>query len=94
LAFVILWTGIKLQDNPHWIRNTPGCVVVYSVVAYMILRFGFITLATGIFVVDVLLTIPITTSPASWYMSGSLFAIAGVIAITLWGASPHLVNKS
>jgi hypothetical protein len=85
LAFVILWTGIKLQDNPHWIRNTPGCVVVYSVVAYMILRFGFITLATGIFVVDVLLTIPITTSPASWYMSGSLFAIAGVIAITLWG---------
>jgi hypothetical protein len=49
------------------------------------LRFGFITLATGIFVVDLLLNIPITANLADWYMGGSLLVLATVIAITLWG---------
>ena len=85
LAFVALWVGIKLQGNPHWMLNLPGFLVVYGVAAFMILRFGLITLATGIFVVDLLLTIPITTNPASWYMGGSLFVLATVVAMTLWG---------
>jgi hypothetical protein len=85
LAFVALWAAIKLQGNPHWIREAPGYLVVYGVVAFMILRFGYITLATGIFVVDLLLNIPITTNPAAWYMSGSLFVLTTIAAMTLWG---------
>jgi hypothetical protein len=85
LAFVAIWMAIKLQGNPHWMLNAPAYLVVYGVAAFMILRFGLITLATGIFVVDLLLSIPITTNPASWYMSGSLFVLATLVAITFWG---------
>ena len=94
IAFTVLWTGIKLQGNPHWMLEAPGYLFVYGVVAFMILRFGFVTLATGIFVVDLLLNIPITTSPASWYMSGSLFVLATVIAITLWGGYTALGGQT
>ena len=93
-AFAALWAAIKLQGNPRWTIEAPGYLFVYGVVALMILRFGFITLATGIFVVDLLLNIPITTSPASWYMSGSLFVLATVIAITLWGGFSALGRQA
>ena len=85
VAFTALWTGIKLQGSPRWMMEAPGYLFVYGVVAFMILRFGFVTLATGIFVVDLLLNIPITTSPARWDMSGSLFVLATVVAMILWG---------
>jgi hypothetical protein len=85
LAFVAIWMGIKLQGDPHWMLNAPAYLVVYGVAAFMVLRFGFITLATGIFVVDLLLNIPITANLADWYMGGSLLVLATVIAITLWG---------
>jgi len=85
LAFVAIWMGIKLQGDPHWMLNAPAYLVVYGVAAFMVLRFGFITLATGIFVVDLLLSIPITANLADWYMGGSLLVLATVIAITLWG---------
>ena len=94
VAFAALWAAIKLQGNPRWVIEAPGYLFVYGVVALMILRFGFITLATGIFVVDLLLNIPITTSPASWYMSGSLFVLASVIAIILWGGFSALGRQA
>ena len=85
LAFVAIWMAIKLLGNPHWMMNGPAYLVVYGVASFMVLRFGLITLATGIFVVDLLLSIPITTNPTSWYMSGSLLVLATVVAIALWG---------
>ena len=85
LAFVAIWMAIKLLGNPHWMMNGPAYLVVYGVASFMVLRFGLITLATGIFVVDLLLSVPITTNPTSWYMSGSLLVLATVVAIALWG---------
>jgi hypothetical protein len=58
-----------------------------------VLRFGFIALATGMFSVDLLLNIPITTHLSSWYLGGSLFVMLTVIGLAVWGFYVSLAGQ-
>ena len=66
--------------------DSAGFLAIYVLAAFMIVRFGFITLAAAIFTVDLLLSIPLGLNPTSWYMAGSLFVLATVAAMAVWGA--------
>ena len=85
LVFVAIWVAIKTFDSHHpWI-DIPTYIAIYGIAAFVVLRFGFIALAAGMFSVDLLLNIPITTHFSSWYMGGSLFVLLTVTAMAVWG---------
>jgi hypothetical protein len=85
-AFVAIWVGIKLADSRHVATDSVGYLAIYILAAFMIVRFGFVTLAAAIFTVDLLLSVPLGLNPSNWYMSGSLFVLATVAAMAVWGA--------
>lgn len=93
LAFVAFWTFIKIYGEHHFWIQVPVQVAVYTIAAIVVLRFGFIALAAGILVADLLLSVPITTSFSAWYASGSVFVVLLVFAMAIWGAYTALAGR-
>jgi len=93
LAFVAFWTVIKSYDNHHFIYIVPAYLAVYGIAAFVVLRFGFIALAVGIFTVDLLANLPLTTDLSSWYLGNSVFAVLLIAAIAVWGCYSALAGQ-
>jgi hypothetical protein len=93
LAFVALWTASKAYDNHHFIYIVPAYVAVYGIAAFVVLRFGFIALAVGIFTVDLLANLPLTTDLSSWYIGNSIFAVLLIAALAVWGCYCALAGQ-
>jgi len=94
VAFVAFWSVLKTWHDwsltPHWETHhlaliLPAVVAVYSIAAFVVLRFGFIALAVGIFTVDLLAILPVTTDLSSWYIGNSIFVFVLLAAMTVWG---------
>ncbi len=58
LAFVAVWTAIKAVGSHHVLIDVTTFAAIYAIAAFVVLRFGFIALAIGMFTVDLLLNIP------------------------------------
>ena len=88
IAFVAFWVGTRVatQSATFFYANLTLQLIIYSIAAFVILRFGFISLATGMFSADVLLNIPMTTHLSAWYSSSTIFVLLTVIALAGWGA--------
>jgi len=93
LAFVALWTVTKSYDNHHFIYIVPAYLAVYGIAAFVVLRFGFIALAVGIFTVDLLANLPLTTDLSSWYIGNSIFAVMLIAALAVWGCYCALAGQ-
>ena len=93
LAFVAVWTSMKTFGSHHVLIDVTTFAAIYAIAAFVVLRFGFIALATGMFTVDLLLNIPITTNLSSWYVGGSLFVLLTVTFLAIWGAYTSLAGQ-
>ena len=93
IVFVAFWTGIKTYDNHHWMYVLPAYLMLYSIAAFVILRFGFIALAVGIFTVDLLANLPVTTDFSSWYIGNSMFVYGLLTALAVWGCYSALAGQ-
>ncbi len=93
LAFVAVWTAIKTIGSHHVLIDVSTFAAIYAIAAFVILRFGFIALAIGMFTVDVLLNIPVTTNLSSWYLGGSLFVMVTIIGLAVWGFYVSLAGQ-
>ncbi len=93
LAFVAVFTAIKTADSHHILIDVSTFAAIYAIAAFIVLRFGFIALATGMFTVDSLLNIPITTNLSSWYLGGSLFVVLTVTGLAVWGCYTSLAGQ-
>ena len=88
IVFVVFWVGTKVltQSATFFYANLTLQFLIYAIAAFVILRFGFISLAMGMFSADFLLNIPVTTHLSAWYSSSTIFALITVIALAAWGA--------
>jgi len=93
LAFVALWTATKSYDNHHFIYIVPAYLAVYGIAAFVVLRFGFIALAVGLFTVDLLANLPLTTDVSSWYLGNSVFVVLLIAAVAVWGCYCALAGQ-
>jgi serine/threonine-protein kinase len=85
LAFVAFWTTIKCYGEHHLLLIGLAYALVYGIAAFVILRFGFIALAVGIFTVDLLGSVPISMDLSSWYIGGTLVVFFLIAAMAVWG---------
>jgi hypothetical protein len=84
IAFIGLWTAIKFVGSSHGPLLVPVQLFVYSGAAFVLLRYGALSLATGIFVADILLNVAITSHPSAWYYGGTWFVLLTVVALACW----------
>ena len=93
LVFVLFWVGLKSYGNHHWMYVAPAVIAVYAIAAFVILRFGFIALAVGIFTVDLLGSVPITTDWSSFYIGAPIFVFALIAALAIWACFTALAGQ-
>jgi predicted Ser/Thr protein kinase len=93
LAFVAFWLLMKSYGNHHWIYVAPAVIAVYGIAAYVILRFGFVALAVGIFTTDLVGGVPLTSDTSSFYIGAPAFVFGLVIALALWGCYTALAGQ-
>ena len=93
LAFVAFWAGIKCYGEHHLAIIVPAFVAIYSIAAFVVLRFGFVALAVGIFTTDLLGNIPITTDFSSWYIGGTLLVLFLIVAMAIWSCYTALAGQ-
>jgi predicted Ser/Thr protein kinase len=92
-AFVaILSTPNTLRgDHPQimvWIW-----LVVFSIAAFAVTRFGLITLAVALFTANVVLNVPFTLNLSRWYTPTSLAVLLSFVAIAAWGFYTSLAGR-
>jgi serine/threonine-protein kinase len=93
LVFVAAWTLLKVFGSHHLDIQIPAQIVIYSLAAIVLLRFGFLSLATGIFTADILLNIPITLHLGAWYSDATIFVFLTVMALSTWGFYTALAGQ-
>lgn len=93
LAFIAFWSVLKSYGEHHLAIIVPAVVAIYGIAAFVVLRFGFVALAVGIFTADLLGSIPITTDFSSWYIGGTLFVLFLIIAMAVWACYTALAGQ-
>jgi serine/threonine-protein kinase len=84
-AFIAIWTTMNSMRDPRPEIFVPIWLVVFSIAAYAVTRFGLITLAVAIFTANVVLNVPFTFDFSNWYATGSLAVLLSFVAIAAWG---------
>jgi hypothetical protein len=92
-GFVLIYTAMQcLGSNHPWV-DAPFVVVIYSIAALVVVRFGLVALAAGIFVADLIGNLPATANFSAWYASGPIFALVRVGALGFWGFHTTLAGR-
>jgi len=60
-------------------------IVVYTIAAFAVTRFGLITLAVAIFVANELFNLPLTPDFSAWYGFAGWVLVLAYVAIAAWG---------
>ena len=65
----------------------------FSLFAIAVLRWGFTTLAVGVFVTNLLLAVPATASVSTWYVGETLLVLGIAVAIATWAVYTAIAGR-
>jgi serine/threonine-protein kinase len=85
LVIVGFFTSIRLPGSHHLAINAITLIVVYSILALIVYRFGLVALACAIFTVDLVQSVAFSGDVSAWYFGMTLFCLLSVIALAGWG---------
>jgi serine/threonine protein kinase len=83
--FVLLLTVPRFLGSDHPLIDAPVLLVIYSIAAFAVVRFGLIVLVAGAFCADAIVNVPITLDFSNWYAARSLCAVLGIVLVAAWG---------
>jgi len=92
-GFVLIYSLLQTLGSDFPAVQAPFVIVIYTIAAVVVVRFGLIALAAGIFVADLLGNMPATGNFSAWYASGPLFALVLVAALAIWGFHTSLAGR-
>ena len=85
IVFVAIFTSLNALGSRHLSVEVPTVLIIYSIAAVVIVRFGLVAFICGIFTVDMLGNVPFSSDFSAWYMNTSLLALLSVVALAGWG---------
>ncbi|HLK22615.1 MAG TPA: protein kinase [Bryobacteraceae bacterium] len=92
-GFVLVFTALEYtQGNTH-IQDIVAALIVFSLIAGLVFRFGLLALAAFIFVQTVMISTQLTTSTSAWYFGGDVFILASVVALAAWGFHTSIAGR-
>jgi serine/threonine-protein kinase len=92
-GFTLIYGVLKILGTDHPFVETPLVIIVYAVAAIVVVRFGLVALASGIFTADLLANVPLTTDFSAWYAGATLFPLLAVAALAVWGFYTALAGR-
>jgi hypothetical protein len=91
--FVLLLTVPRFLGSEHPFIDAPVLLVIYSIAAFAVVRFGLIVLVVGAFCADAIVNVPITLDFSNWYAARSLCAVLGIVLVAAWGFYTSLAGQ-
>jgi len=85
IAFVAIFALPRAIGNTYWQIELPSQILVYSIAALIVIRFGLVPLAVAAFTINLVESLPFSADFSTWYMPTSIMALLSVLAIAGWG---------
>jgi hypothetical protein len=92
-AFTLIFGGVKALNTHYPMVDVPVQLLVYGVAAVVVVRFGLIALAVGIFTANTLLSPPLSTNFSMWYSGSSVAAFLLILALAIWSFHTTLAGR-
>lgn len=92
-GFTLLFGVQALLTSDHPLVDLPLVIIIYGVAAVVVVRFGLIALASGIFMADLIGNAPQTTDFSAWYSGATLFPLLVVAALSVWAFYTSLAGR-
>jgi serine/threonine-protein kinase len=85
VCFVGIFTAMNTLRSDHPQIVWPFWLMVYTLAAVAVNRFGLIVLAAAIFTANILLNLPYSLDFSIWYATHAAAMVAGCLALAAWG---------
>jgi serine/threonine-protein kinase len=85
IAFVALFAALRSVGTDYPAVQIPASVAILAIAAFAVVRFGLVSLAAGIFTVDLIVIAPMAVSWSSWYAPATAFVFLTVLGLAAWG---------
>jgi uncharacterized membrane protein YcfT len=76
--------GALDDDGTPWV-NAVVALAYFGSGAVVVLRWGLLSYAVGVFISELLLKIPATLDSSAWYFGSMLTIVAVAVALASWG---------
>jgi serine/threonine-protein kinase len=93
LVFLAIQVTPRVLGSDHVLVDFVVWLLVYSIAALAVVRFGLIALGIGVFLADVLLNVPYSLDFSNWYAAHNLLIVFSFFAIGVWGFYLSLGGK-
>ncbi|HEV2691170.1 MAG TPA: hypothetical protein VGV35_21585, partial [Bryobacteraceae bacterium] len=95
LTFVLLLSAIStVLTQGSVLAALPIRLAQYSLMMFVMLRFGLLPFVVGQAMVNILLFFPITTDFSAWYAGSTIFALAFIVALGTWAFHTALGGRA
>ncbi len=94
IVFVLIFAAQKLANSESLAIDGPLMVTVYGIAVLVVVRFGLVALAAGIFTVDLALSVPISLDPSMWYEGTSILIVLSTAVLAIWAFYTSLAGQS
>jgi len=92
-AFVLLFSTMQsLGEDYFWVAMIVF-IIIYSLAAIALVRFGLVSLASAFFLTDFLLNAPMTSNLSSWFIGSTIFVYASAIALSFFAFYTALAGQ-
>ncbi len=83
-AFTLIFVSLKLLNSSHPWLDGAAFFAIYAIAAVVIVRFGLVAIATGIFTANLLLNFPPTGNLSAWYFPVTPAVLGAMLALAAW----------
>jgi serine/threonine-protein kinase len=84
IAFVALHVLTRVAGSDFPKIEAVAQALIFSIAAIVVLRFGLVALAVGIFTADELLNVPLTADLSNWYAMSGMLIVLSIVALAVW----------
>lgn len=92
-GFTLIFATLSYLQSSHPIVNGAVGLLVYSLISFVVLRFGLLAMAVYIFVDGLTSGVQPTMQTSSWYLGNNLFLLAWVLALAAWGFRTSIAGR-
>ncbi|HWZ33558.1 MAG TPA: serine/threonine-protein kinase [Bryobacteraceae bacterium] len=95
VVFALLWTTInQFSARPAGaIIQGLGDLAIFSIAAFVIMRFGLLALIVGLAMIDLLSGLQIPSNPSLWYFADTLGVVLAMFAMAIWAFRTSMGGK-
>jgi serine/threonine-protein kinase len=83
-AFALLFSALNFLASDHPIINGVTAFFILALFAVVMMRWGLLAMAVGIFVSGIVGNAPVTLHPSAWYFPSAVFLVGSIAVIAAW----------